>query len=406
MKLLRDTSGSRGAAQGAAPAIAPPPPPPLAEPPLPRNARQIAVSLPRRRGFFLSVIVPLVIASVYFLGIAADQYVSEARFVIRSQDGAGQASSPLGELLGGAGMRSGGDPGLALRDYLQSVDALNELRRHVDVISVWRRPEADFLARLWWENPPAERLLWYMHRMVRVAYEPSVGIIVLEVRAFRPEDARAIAERLLLQAEELVNRLSERGRADRLRVAHEEVALAERRVLGAREALIAFRERQAALDPAREAAASLEAVIRLEATVAATRAELQERLGFMRPDNPQIAVLRNRIESLEREIVDARRRITVGEAAVPPQIAAFERLTLEREFAERQLASAIGSLEVARIEANRQQMYLARIVEPNLAEFALHPRTALILLSMAAVLLALYGVGWLVAAGIREHARL
>jgi len=404
MKLLRDTSGSRAPAQAAAPALAPPPP--VAEPPLPRNAPQIALSLPRRRGFLLSVVVPLLIASVYFLAIAADQYVSEARFTIRNQDGAGQSSSPLGELLGGAGMRSGGDPGLAVRDYLQSVDALNELRRHIDVVPVWRRPEADFLARLWWEDPPAERLLWYMHRMVRVAYEPSTGITVLEVRAFRPEDARAIAERLLLQAENLVNRLSERGRTDRLRLAHEEVALAEQRVLAAREALIAFSERQAALDPAREAAASLEAVIRLEATVAATRAELQERLGFMRPDNPQIQLLRNRIESLEREIADARRRITVGDVAMPQQIATFERLSLQREFADRQLASAIGSLEVARIEANRQQLYLARIVEPNLAEFALHPRTALILFSMAAVLLALYGVGWLIAAGIREHARL
>ena len=390
--------------QTPAPALAPSPP--LAEPPLPKNASQIALSLPRRRGFFLSVIVPLLLASIYYVGIAADQYVSEARFTIRSQDGAGQASSPLGELLGGAGMRGGGDPGLAVRDYLQSVDALNELRRHVDVVSIWRRPEADILARLWWADPPAERLLWYMHRMVRLSYEPSTGIAVLEVRAFRPEDARAIAERLLLQAEELVNRLSERGRTDRLRLAQDEVALAERRVAAAREALIAFRERQAALDPAREAAASIEAIIRLEGTVAATRAELQERLGFMRPDNPQIQVLRNRIESLEREIVEARRRITLGDTAVPQQIAAFERLSIEREFAERQLASAIGRLEVARIEANRQQMYLARIVEPSLAEFAQHPRVVLILFTMAVVLLALYGVGWLIAAGIREHARL
>lgn len=404
MKLLRDTSGSRGPSQAPVPVLAPPPP--VAEPPLPKSAPQIALSLPKRRGFLLSVIVPLLVASVYYIGIAADQFVSEARFTIRDQDGAGQASSPLGELLGGAGMRGGGDPGLAIRDYLQSVDSLTELRRHVDVISVWRRPEADFLARLWWEDPPAERLLWYMHRMVTVAYEPSTGITLLQVRAFRAEDARVIAERLLLQAENLVNRLSERGRTDRLRLAHEEVALAERRVLSAREALIAFRERQAALDPAREAAASLEAVIRLEGTVAATRAEMQERLGFMRPDNPQIHVLRNRIESLEREIAEARRRITVGDAAVPLQIATFERLSLEREFAERQLASAIGSLEVARIEAGRQQMYLARIVEPSLAEFALHPRTALILFTMAVVLLALYGVGWLIAAGIREHARL
>ncbi|MDW8399838.1 MAG: hypothetical protein RMK90_14890 [Acetobacteraceae bacterium] len=108
----------------------------------------------------------------------------------------------------------------------------------------------------------------------------------------------------------------------------------------------------------------------------------------MRPDNPQIGVLRNRIESLEREIAEARRRITSGEAAIPQQIALFERLSLEREFADRQLASAIGSPEAARIEAQRQQLFLARIVQPNLAEYPLHPRSVLILVTMAIVLVA------------------
>lgn len=403
MKLLRATSGSRPEQP---PALAPPPPPPTAEPALPPTAGQIVLSMPRRRGFALSVLLPLLLAAVYYFGIAADQYVSEARFTIRTQDGGGQTTSPLGELLGGAGVRSGGDPGIAVRDYLHSLDALTELRRHIDVIEVWRRAEGDPIARLWWADPPAELLLWYFRRMVSVAYEPGTGITVLEVRAFRAEDSRAIAERLLLQAEELVNRLSERSRNDRLQIARAEVEVAERRVIASREAMIAFRERQSALDPAREATASLDSVIRLEATVAATRAELQERLGFMRPDNPQILLLRNRIESLEREIIEARRRITTGDAAVPQQIAAFERLSLEREFADRQLASAIGSLETARIEAQRQQMYLARIVTPNLAEFPLHPRSTLILFTIAVVLLALYGVGWLIAAGIREHARL
>ena len=391
------------------PALVPPPPPvapPVPEPPLPRRGEQILLALPRRRGFQLFVLLPLLLAAIYFYGIAADQYVSEARATIRSRDGGGGSSSPLGELLGGGALRQGADPGIAVRDYLTSLDALRELREALDPVAIWRRPEADALARLWWEDPSAERLLWYYHRMVTATYEPSTGVLVLSVRAFRPEDSQAIAERLLEQAEALVNRLSERSRTDTLRLAREEVERAEARVIAAREALTVFRERQAALDPTREAAASLEAVTRLEALLAQTRAELQERLGFMRPDNPQIGVLRNRIESLEREIVEARRRITSGEGAIPQQLAAYERLQLEREFADRQLASAIGSLEAARIEAQRQQLFLARIVQPNLAEYPLHPRSALILVTMAVVLLAIYGVAWLIAAGIREHARL
>jgi capsular polysaccharide transport system permease protein len=391
------------------PALVPPTPPaapPGPEPPLPKPGGRILLALPRRRGFQLFVLLPLLLAALYLYGVAADQYVSEARVTVRGRDGGGGAASPLGELLGAGALRQGADPAVALRDYLTSLDALRELREALDPVAIWRRPEADPLARLWWEEPSAERLLWYYQRMVSVVYEPATGVTVLTVRAFRPEDAKAVAERLLEQAEALVNRLSERARADTLRLAQEEVERAEARVIAAREALTAFRERQAALDPGREAAASLEAVVRLEGLLAQTRAELQERLGFMRPDNPQIAVLRNRIESLEREIAEARRRITSGEGAIPQQIAAFERLMLEREFADRQLASAIGSLEAARIEAQRQQLFLARIVQPNLAEYPLHPRSLLILATMAIVLLAVYGVAWLIAAGIREHARL
>jgi capsular polysaccharide transport system permease protein len=352
------------------------------------------------------VLLPLLLAALYLFGMAADQYVSEARFTIRSREGGAQVASPLGELLGGAALRQGADPGIAIRDYLTSLDALRELREVIDPVAIWRRPEADALARLWWAEPSAEHLLWYYRRMVSVSYEPTIGVVILTVRAFRPEDAKAIADRLLEQAEALVNRLSERARIDTLRVAQEEVRRAEERVIAARQALTAFREREAALDPTREAAASLEAVARLEGLLAQTRAELQERLGFMRPDNPQIGVLRNRIESLEREIAEARRRITAGEAAIPQQLATYERLMLEREFADRQLASAIGSLEAARIEAQRQQLFLARIVEPNLAEYPLYPRSLLILTTLAVVLLVLYGVAWLIAAGIREHARL
>jgi capsular polysaccharide transport system permease protein len=391
------------------PAVPGPPPGPVVapglEPRLPPTAAEAARALPRRRGFVMAVIAPLILAAVYLFGFAADQYVSEARFMLRDRQGSSMAN-PLGDLLGAAAGASSGNDGIAVRDYLLSLDALNDLRRVADPVAIWRRAETDPIARLWWAEPRDEHLLWHYRRMVSVLHEPTTGVTVIEVRAFTPEDSRMIAERLLMQAEAFVNRLSERMRTDSLLVARAEVELAERRVLAARDALTRFRQQQTSLDPARDAAVGVESVGRLDALLAQTRAELQERLGFMRPDNPQILLLRNRIDSLEREIVEARRRLVAGDGAFPQQLAAFERLMLEREFADRQLASAIGSLETARIDAQRQQLFLARVVEPNLAQYPLHPRSIFILVTLAAVLLMLYGVGWLIAAGIREHARL
>jgi capsular polysaccharide transport system permease protein len=147
----------------------------------------------------------------------------------------------------------------------------------------------------------------------------------------------------------------------------------------------------------------------METALAQSRAELTERLNFMRPDNPALQATRNRIEALERQIAAERMRhtgTTAGSdgAVLARQLANYERLMLEREFADKQLASATASLENARLEAQRQQLFLSRIVEPNLAVYALYPRK---LVNVATILVGLtifYGIGWLLIVGMREHA--
>jgi capsular polysaccharide transport system permease protein len=124
----------------------------------------------------------------------------------------------------------------------------------------------------------------------------------------------------------------------------------------------------------------------------------------MRGDNPQIANLRNRIAALEARIQTERSRLSTGTQALPERLAVFERLSLEREFATKQLASAAASLEAARMDAQRQQLFLSRVVQPNLAEYPLYPKSALTLFSIFAVLSMTYGVAWLLIQGVREHA--
>jgi capsular polysaccharide transport system permease protein len=372
---------------------------------------EIPIGLPRRasfarrhRGFLLGVVAPLALVALYLFGIAADQYASEARVVVRGRQAAAAPSGALGELMNAAGFRASAEDGLAVRDYLQSPEAVRTLRGQLDIVAMWRVPEHDLIARLSEAEPSIERLTRYYRRMVSIVHDGASGSTRIEVRAFRPEHAQAITEQLLEQAEELANRLSVRIRDEQLAIAREEVARAEARVLAAREALTAFRQAQQAVDPTREAQISLESVGRLEGTLATTRAELQERAAFMRPDNPQVVVLRNRVDALIRQIAEERARLTQGDAALPQQLAGFERLNLEREFADRQLASALTSLEVARMDVQRQQLFVARIVQPQRPEYALYPERWFLLGSAGTVLLVLYGLGWLLMAGVREHA--
>ena len=364
-----------------------------------------------RKPFFLLVIVPSLIAAFYFYVIAAPQYVSEARFVVHSRgNDAGQASAmraAAGAALGGLGGGMASSETNSIRDYLSSLDAVMQADEKLDLVALWQRPEADFLARLWFTEP--ERLARFYNRMVDVALDPMTNVTTLRVRSFRPGDSKELAETLLRAAEALVNRLSERIRNDTLRVALSEIEIAEKRVLDSRAALLRFREQERELDSAGAAQAAVVLRGQLEGVLAQARAELTERLQFMRPDNPALQATRNRIDALERQIAAERSRhtdtsSTLGGAVLVRQLADYERLMLEREFADKQLASATVGLESARMEAQRQQLYLSRIVQPNLAVYALYPRSFTNVASIFLGLAIAYGIGWLLIVGMREHA--
>jgi capsular polysaccharide transport system permease protein len=364
-----------------------------------------------RKPFFLLVILPSLISVMYFYGVAAPQYVSEARFVVHSRgnDGGGQAAlrAAAASGFGGFGGAMASGDANSIRNFLSSLDAVMQANEKLDLIELWRRPEADFVARLWFTEP--ERIARFFNQMVNVTLDPVTGVTTLRVRSFRPEDSKALTETLLVAAESLVNRLSERARGDTLQLAQQEIEIAERRVQESRAALVRFREQERELDSAGAVQSALVLRGQLEGALAQARAELTERQQFMRPDNPALQATRNRIEALERQISAERSRHTdttanVGGAVLARQLAAYERLMLEREFADKQLASATVSLETSRIEAQRQQLYLSRIVQPNLAVYPLYPRSFINSASIFLGLAIAYGIGWLLVVGMREHA--
>jgi capsular polysaccharide transport system permease protein len=385
-------------------------------PPGPRILRPAAGSgrgkkIGLRGWFLLLVVAPTLLVGAYFYGFAANIYESETRFLVRNRN-ASSGSSSAADLAGGASRlaalfptsRGGSEEGRAVASYIDSHAAVAALRRNIDIVELWRRPEADAIARLWWQDPQAEWLLWYYRSHVRVTLDPDTGVMLMRARAFRPADAQDLTSALLVLAEQLVNTLSSRTITDALRAGQEELTRAEVRMVAAREALIAFREREQAFDPQRSAVGAQESIGRFEAALAQARADLQERRSFMRPDNPQVQLLQNRIEALQAQIATERGRATRGGEALTQQVASFERLELERMLADRQLASATASLEMARAEAIRQQTFVVRVAEPHLPEAALFPRASYNTFTVFISLSVLFGIGWLLVVSAREHA--
>ena len=92
-----------------------------------------------------------------------------------------------------------------------------------------------------------------------------------------------------------------------------------------------------------------------------------------------------------------------GSLSLAGKAADFQRLALDREFADKMLASAMNTLEQARNEAQRKQLYLERISQPNLPDIAIEPRRFRSVLATFAVGMVLWGVLIMLLAGVREH---
>jgi capsular polysaccharide transport system permease protein len=352
--------------------------------------------------FVATVLIPTVCASLYFGLFASDVFTSESRFVVRSPDR--QAASPLGLLLRGSGFSRAQDDSFSVQEYMLSRDALRELTREVNLGKAYADSKVDRLSRFAGldADDSFEALHRYYQKMIRVQTDPVSSVTGLTVQAFTAEDAVAANRLLLTLSESLVNRLNERGRRNLVQYAESEVSAAETRAKSAALAFSAYRNRQGVVDPERQAGIQLQQVTKLQDELMASQLQLGQ-LKSLTPQNPQIPPLENRVKQLRAEVAKESARATGGQESLANKAGEFQRLALEMEFSNKQLASAMANLESARNEAQRQQIYLERIAEPSLPDSAQEPRRVRGVLATLLFGLIAWGVLSLLLAGIREH---
>jgi capsular polysaccharide transport system permease protein len=368
-------------------------------------------SAARVRRFFRSINLwlwgivglPTLLAGVYYFAIASDLYLSEAKFIVRSQKQV--QTSMIGALLQSTGLGRADDDTAAVQDFVTSRDAVRKLEQQNGLRVVFGRPEGDFVSRfpgiLFWRKD-FEALYWRYDHFVTVETDTSTRVTSLRVKAYRPEDAQMIANALLAYSEQLVNELNERARRDALGTARREVERAELRIADIQSELTAYRVKQRMLDPKTVSSGVLELIGQMNAARTTARTQLGELLNNS-PNSPQIPLVKTRIAALDKLIAEERAKLSGETDSVVASLTEYERLTLDRELAEKALASAFTSLEAARIEAQRQQLYLETIAQPNLADYPLYPKRMISFVTVFASCCLAYGIAWLLVANVREH---
>ncbi|MGA5726757.1 hypothetical protein ACPCHQ_22735 [Ralstonia thomasii] len=354
------------------------------------------------RLFLGTVVVPTALATLYFGVVASDIYVSESRFVVRSPQRQSQSGS-LSALLQGTGFSRAQDDTYPVIDYIESRDALGELNRNNYILDAYGN-HGDILSRFLRQFDDSFEALWkyYNKRVVTVEFDSTSAITTLQVRSFSSQDAIKINESLLELSEHLINRMNERAAKDMVQFARAEVDAAAAKAKDAAAALAAYRKSNTVFDPDRQSALQLQQVTTLQAQLFSAQTQLSQ-LQAIAPQNPQIPVLKTNIAAVEKQIQEATGGVTGGKGSLSDKAANYTRLQLDSQFADKQLASAMAALENARAEAQRKQLYLERLVQPNQPDVAVEPKRLKRIFEIFALGMLVWGVLSLVLAGVREH---
>jgi capsular polysaccharide transport system permease protein len=355
--------------------------------------------------FLAAVAAPTAIAALYYGGWAAPRYVSETQFIVRTAEGNKLGGgSALEGLLQAVGISRSTDDSNAILSYLHSRDAVISLESALPLRQIYARQGADPLARF--PRPffgdSFERLYWYYSDRVTAWADQDSGIITVQAQAFHPDDAQAIARRLLSQAEGLVNAMNARLEADSIRSAEAAVAEAQKVVLATQEDVDRFRNSEIVVDPTQNAIAQLGTITQLSSQVDQVVAQIlaNDRLS---PSNPTTATLKAQADALAAQIAGEQKALAGSQGAVSGKVTGYERLTLLRGLADASLAAARSALDTARTDARRQHVFIEEIVSPNLPDYSTEPQRLRSVAMVFAVSLAALLVVWLLSIGVKER---
>lgn len=349
------------------------------------------------------VLLPTLVVFLYLALFASDIYLAEAKFAIRSQNQ--QQSLDMLSTFFRTNSSSLSDSYI-VQNYIQSMDMIDKVDGKLHIRDHYADRSHDIWYRLT-RNATQDEILRYWSWAVVTTFDPDTSIMTVQVKAFSPQMAQAVCQAILDASEALVNAMNDRARTDAISQAQAEVARAEARIRTAHEAMRQYRERTVILDPQAVASGLYSLVNQLEGEITKTTAELAEASTYMQADSPRVVMLQNRLAVLQKQLQSEKARLASqmqGDKPLSALVSEFQSLTLEEEFAQKQLTSAMASLETARVQAESKSLYVESFQKPMVPDESLYPRPivfSLVFMLAAAVLLGLVS---LIVAAIREHA--
>ncbi|WJS85865.1 capsule biosynthesis protein [Paracoccus sp. TOH] len=325
-----------------------------------RRRRKLLMLLGRLAAF---VILPTLIAGWYYFFVATPLYATVSQFQIQQADKSSSAS--LGGLFSGTQLATNTDS-VSVQSYLTSRDAMLRLDRDLGFRQAFQVAAIDPILRLLPEATNEETYKLYQNS-VKIGYDPTEGVINMEVIAPDPKLSQEFSLALIKYAEGQVDQMTARLREDQMKGAIESYQDAEAKVEAAQRRVQELQQKLGVLDPAAEGSVIMGHIAELERQLAEKKLELGQLQSNLRPNQSRVAGVMGDISRLEEMLADTRSQLTEGNnargslATISGEIRIAESDLLTRQEL---LAAAAAQMENARIEANKQVRYLSLSVAP------------------------------------------
>ena len=370
----------------------------------------------------LFVLLPILVSAVYLFAFASDQYVAEARFMVRqtepllgssldgialSQNDSKKAESDTGVSVPGmtGAIKVGGEDAEIVASYIHSRAIIDDVSRTLDIRAMFQRPEADFWARLP-HDATTEDLTKYWNRMVMVNIEATSGIVTFQVSAFRREDSLQLGKAIIKSSETLVNRLSLKVRADMMQTAEDEMRRSEGEVRFALTNLTSFRNSSHVLNPVQSAEANGKLLIELMTAKIEAESQVFVAERVQGPNAPGMNTLRDKLASINSHIDEIKDEMAGSKKMstnMASTLAEFETLELKKQFAETMYKFASTGVERARIASERQQVYIEVFQQPSLPQDFTYPERWATLVFVSFAFLMMWICGATITASVVDH---
>ena len=360
--------------------------------------------------FIAFVLAPSMAVILYFAFFASDQFAVESKFAVRSVEVEAQPSETSGGTSspssGGFSFTATGQNAYIVTSYIRSRAIVDDMSAKLNLREIYRRPEADFWARLS-RNASIDELTLYWLSMVDTYVDSLSGVVTVRLRAFRRDDALALGRAVVETSEALVNRISERARRDATAMAEKEVRRAFEAVQKALGDLHEFRDKAGIIDPGQTMGEIGKLLLPLLTEKEKLESELFVAVREMSEDAPTVHVLREKLEAVETHIKELKAKITsepggAGQT-VASSLAKFEELEIQRQLAEKFYALAQADLDRAQLRATRQNIYLSVFVPPSLPEESRYPRRFAFSLLTFVALTVVWAIVIMVIASVEDH---